>query len=81
MKRRIIIEERRIIEEEAGWSDPRPFWPLYEKLDLAQAQARRRAEYIARCPCNPANGGSGICGCVIPGDGVWCNQLTAALPA
>jgi hypothetical protein len=24
-------------------------------------------DWYSRCPCNPANGGSGICGCVRPG--------------
>lgn len=44
--------------------------PLYDRLDVAQQQARgrwqQRADYIARCGCNPLNGGSGICGCVPP---------------
>lgn len=45
----------------------RPRWrQLYDQLDLAQQRAREAQDWIDRCSCNPANGGSGICGCVIP---------------
>ena len=28
--------------------------------------------YADRCPCNPANGGSGVCGCINGGPRVTC---------
>lgn len=66
--------------------DGAPAWPptrdlakrqqLYQRLDAAQDAARRRAEYIANCSCNPANGGSGLCMCVPPGSDVWCSTTT-----
>lgn len=41
---------------------------------IAALQALMPAEQpIARsCPCNPANGGSGICGCVLSGLRITC---------
>jgi hypothetical protein len=45
---------------------------LYRQLDYRQEQARKAAEYVLNCPCNPANGGSGICGCVNPYNTTWC---------
>lgn len=79
MAKRITI----IIEDDGA-----PTWPatrdcakrqqLYEKLDAAQAAARERAAYIAACPCNPANGGSGLCMCVPPGSAVWCGATTTS---
>jgi hypothetical protein len=32
----------------------------------------RRADFARRCSCNPANGGSGICGCVMVGPIITC---------
>jgi len=69
MARRITI----IIEEDD--TPLRPRQRLYDRLDIAQQQAleraRQRADYIARCGCNPLNGGSGVCGCVPPSDITW----------
>lgn len=37
--------------------------------------------WYSRCPCNPANGGSGICGCVRPGQVTFTSQnLEGARP-
>lgn len=64
-----------IIIEDDGDSPSRPiatrdrFADLYRRLDEAQ----RRESHYDRCPCNPANGGSGLCMCVLPtSTGVWC---------
>jgi hypothetical protein len=31
----------------------------------------------SKCPCNPALGGSGICGCVLSGPRITCSTSTA----
>lgn len=46
---------------------------LYQKLDIAQQRAKLASDWIANCPCNPVNGGSGICGCVNPYAGTYCD--------
>ena len=37
-------------------------------------QQQRFYDWIDRCPCNPKNGGSGICSCCSPGTGPWCSS-------
>lgn len=39
----------------------------------AQDEMQRRMEIADRCPCNPKNGGSGICGCVLTGPVIYCS--------
>jgi hypothetical protein len=39
----------------------------------AQDEMKRRAEIADRCPCNPKNGGSGICGCTLTGPVIYCS--------
>jgi len=36
-----------------------------------------RSTYFDRCPCNPANGGNGMCGCVLGGPSITCSSSTA----
>lgn len=72
-RRVIIIEEERVVPTVQRRQD------LYRRLDAAQEAARVRADYIANCPCNPANGGNGLCMCVPPGADVqyvWCGDGT-----
>lgn len=33
--------------------------------DWATREMNRRIQYAENCPCNPKNGGSGICGCTL----------------
>lgn len=33
-------------------------------------------DHYTSCPCNPANGGSGICGCVLGGSQITCSALS-----
>ena len=49
---------------------------LYGRLDLAQQRAQLAAAWVMNCPCNPANGGSGMCGCVNPYQGTYCGVTT-----
>lgn len=68
MSRVVYVDEDDIVvvRPRRSWRD------LYRKLDYVQEQARDRTERIASCSCNPMNGGSGLCYCVLPGGGVWC---------
>lgn len=50
------------------WINPNINTPNW---DLAQ-------DYLSRCPCNPANGGSGVCNCVNPYNQIWCNSYPAS---
>lgn len=48
-----------------------PFPPIgqqpYKKQDWITDELNKRARIAASCGCNPANGGSGVCGCVLTG--------------
>lgn len=37
-----------------------------------EAEMERRQRIAENCGCNPANGGSGICGCVLTGPIITC---------
>jgi len=59
---------------------PQPYYPqpLYPMPQISPQQKwindelDRRADFARRCPCNPANGGSGVCGCVNVGPIITC---------
>lgn len=54
----IVIEPFQPIEiDPFPQFDPRQKW-INDELD-------RRAQHAQRCACNPANGGSGLCGCTL----------------
>jgi hypothetical protein len=40
--------------------------------DWMDAELDRRARIAENCGCNPANGGSGICGCTLTGPVITC---------
>jgi len=40
--------------------------------DWMQKEMANRQRIAAACSCNPANGGSGICGCVLTGPIITC---------
>jgi hypothetical protein len=46
------------------FNDPRQEW-IQKELD-------NRARILENCSCNPANGGSGVCGCTLSGPLVIC---------
>lgn len=45
-----------------------------DEIEQAEVQrsARTNADYARGCPCNPANGGSGVCGCILGGPQITC---------
>ena len=53
-----------------------PQQPLYpqpfKKNDWISEEMNRRQKIAENCPCNPANGGSGMCGCVMTGPIITC---------
>jgi len=55
---------------------PNPFikeFPAIKKQnDWITNELNRRADIAANCACNPANGGSGVCGCVLTGPIITC---------
>jgi hypothetical protein len=55
---RLAAAEARIaaLEAKRNWPDV-----------LATNAPGDAASYFDRCPCNPKNGGSGICGCILGG--------------
>lgn len=40
--------------------------------DWIQKEMENRQRIADNCPCNPANGGSGICGCTLTGPIITC---------
>lgn len=48
---------------------PNPFIKRYphDPNDWIIAELDRRQKIIENCGCNPANGGSGVCGCTLTG--------------
>jgi hypothetical protein len=39
----------------------------YKQRSWIDEELDRRAKIAENCPCNPANGGSGMCGCTLTG--------------
>lgn len=66
----VIIKEH----DFARPDDVNPFPPLTPtpQQDWINAELQRRANIAKNCGCNPANGGSGICGCVLTGPIITC---------
>lgn len=50
-----------------------PFPPIrkypqqYPQMDWIEQEMSKRQRIADNCSCNPANGGSGVCGCVLTG--------------
>lgn len=54
-----------------------PQYPMFpQQQDWRQKwvneELDRRAKYVENCPCNPKNGGSGMCGCTMSGSIIMC---------
>lgn len=61
----------------AIWFDtvpPRPDVPAMPSypLNYRLTNYRDKEDQIRSCPCNPANGGSGICGCIMSNPTITC---------
>lgn len=41
----------------------------------ANDEMNRRMEIADKCPCNPKNGGSGLCGCTLTGSVIYCSTV------
>jgi hypothetical protein len=44
----------------------------YKQNDWITDEMNRRAKIAENCPCNPANGGSGLCGCTLASPVITC---------
>ena len=62
------------IPQQIPSNPPLPFpQPLIDwRQKWANDEMNRRMQIAARCSCNPANGGSGVCGCVLTGPVIMC---------
>ena len=49
--------------------EPYPFDP---RQNWINDELNRRADHARRCACNPANGGSGLCGCTLASPVIYC---------
>jgi len=51
---------------------PMPAIKPFKQKSWIDEEMEKRAGIAERCGCNPANGGSGICGCTLTGPIVTC---------
>lgn len=65
----VLKREEKVVEYIP--TPPPVFQPQKPKSWLEQ-EMDNRARIAENCPCNPANGGSGVCGCVLTGPVVIC---------
>lgn len=64
-----------IIPQEPYNPYPQPLYPLPQispQQRWMNEELDRRAKIVERCGCNPANGGSGMCGCTMGGMVIIC---------
>jgi hypothetical protein len=52
------------IGKKPTWIDPRQQW-INDEMD-------KRMKHVENCACNPANGGSGMCGCTLGSPLITC---------
>lgn len=54
-----------------------PWYPAQQSpMDKwANDEMNRRMEILDRCPCNPKNGGSGVCHCTLTGSVIYCSTV------
>jgi len=65
----VIVKE----EDNVFPNDVNPFPPAqFPKNNWINDELQRRADIAKNCGCNPANGGSGICGCTLTGPIITC---------
>jgi len=51
---------------------PMPSIKPYRQKTWMEEEMDKRARIAENCGCNPANGGSGVCGCVLTGPIITC---------
>jgi len=62
-----------IIPQQPYLPYPQPVFPIPQqdwRQKWANEELERRARVVDNCPCNPKNGGSGVCGCTMGGGSV-----------
>jgi hypothetical protein len=56
---------------------PNPWPNPFKQNDWINDELQRRIDHAERCQCNPKNGGSGMCGCVLASPVIYSSSSTS----